>query len=142
MLKVEFCLNNLDGEDFTAPAFAEWRLLGGPSTSTQMNMMNGRIDRRTCYAYYLDTETPGYFRIEPASVIVDGEWLLTEPQEVIVLPNPTEIRQDPEGADSFDEFQHPFFSDDFFDSFGWPDQLRIQPDSLRQPRRKRITKRI
>jgi hypothetical protein len=165
---VRFDLENINGSDFHFPDFAGFQV-NGPSVSTQMNIVNGQVNQRTSYTYYLEPLDIGEYYIEPASVETEAGFLETEPVPIQVYPNPDNIIQPPspssrqpflnfgnpwmdgdtDGRSPFgrDPFGNDFFNDRFFEDFfqGMPGlQMPALPprDSLLQHPKKRKTTRI
>jgi len=150
--EVRFILENAQGSRFTPPPFRDFRIRSGPSQSTSIQIVNGRMSRQQSYTYLLEPTQPGLFWIDPASIEVEGQVLETQPLEVFVLPNPEGIVRPPRPRNGMDPFPFPFFEDDFWKNPPWEnllpplDSLLPPPaDSLPPPspkRRKRKTIRI
>lgn len=111
-LQVSFQLENAEGDDFTAPSFDGFHLVAGPNISTSYSMVNGEVSRSATYSYYLEPLDVGNYFIEPAAVRVADRVLETEPVEVLVLPNPDGLIQQPEPFRQQFEFR--------FEDFGLP----------------------
>lgn len=142
--QAQFCLKNASGDNFTPPIFTDFQVVGGPSISTNMSIMNGKVNQKQCYTYLLEGKTEGLYYLEPATIEVDGSVLSTQPLEVIVLPNPDGIRQQPQRNNPMDELNQ--WRDSFFDgfNFSWPSLPPMAPpsDSSRVRKKKRKTTRI
>jgi hypothetical protein len=93
---VSFTLENAEGANFMPPAFDEFEVASGPNTSSSMSIMNGQVSQKVTYTYYLRPRDIGNYFIEPASIESDEGVLETLPREVIVLPNPDGIIQQPQ----------------------------------------------
>jgi hypothetical protein len=80
---------NADGKSFTAPRFDNFTLVGGPfsSTSSSVQVVNGSMTRTVSnsYTYVLRADKEGSFTIGPASIVVDGDVVTSEPYTVTVL---------------------------------------------------------
>lgn len=127
-ITVTFSVENGKVDDFSAPNFADFNVVGGPSTSSSISIVNGVSSQSMSYTYYIEPKEEGIFYIEPASVEIDGKFLETPPLAIKVAPNPEGIIQSPEQQKSrtFDSiFEDPFFHNPFFD--------RTEP---RQPKKK------
>ncbi len=79
-----------DVDDFTAPDFGDFEVLGGPSTgrSYSMSVVNGRMENgvQISYTYYLLARTPGVYHVGAASVTLDeGKVLSSTPIDIDVL---------------------------------------------------------
>jgi hypothetical protein len=71
--KVSFVLENMRGRNFNAPDFGELTVVSGPSTSNEMQIINGRTTSKMSYVFGLTAKKPGIFRIGPASVNVNNK---------------------------------------------------------------------
>lgn len=158
--EVTFTLQNANGNNFEPPIFKDFQVMAGPNVSTSLSMTNGQVKQSVTYSYYLEPKDIGNYYIEPASIEADGKVLVSEPLEVMVVPNPEGIIQQPatrRGTFRFDmssPFGQDFFnSEDFFngDPFQHIEELRKQlfqglpplefqlptPDTLPQAKPKR-----
>lgn len=93
VFKVKFTLENAQGVDFAPPTFTGFNVVGGPSMSSSMSIVNGKVTQQASYTYYLEPKDIGNYYIEPASITVDGAVLETEPLQVLVVPNPDGVQQ-------------------------------------------------
>lgn len=115
---VAFSLENAEGTNFLPPTFDEFEVVSGPNTSSSMSIMNGQVSQKVTYTYYLRPREIGNYYIEAASIESEEGVLETLPREVIVLPNPDGIIQQPQPrSESFnfdmDGFNmSPFFGPD------------------------------
>jgi hypothetical protein len=105
--QVTFTLENAKGTDFSAPDFTAFRVVSGPNQASSMSIINGEVTQSISYTYYLEPTDIGNFYIQPASVDVGETILETQPVEIMVVPNPEGIKQQPEqrrdlGIDGFD----------------------------------------
>ncbi len=101
-LTVSFELENAPAQDFQAPLFEQFDIVSGPNMSSSFSMINGEVSQQASYTFYLRPRDAGIFYIEPAAVRIDDETVLeTEPVEIIVLPNPEGIIQEPEPLNHF-----------------------------------------
>ena len=62
-VQVEFILENAQGKGFTPPDFAEWTVISGPSTSTQVSIVNGLRSSAISYIYTLSPKKAGDLHI-------------------------------------------------------------------------------
>lgn len=131
-LIVRFVLENGSGAEFTAPKFEDFEA-SGPNISSSMSVMNGEVSQRIVYTFQLRPRDIGNLFIEPAGIVVDGEVLETEPLEIIALPNPDGIIENPE----------PMVNDPFRMEFDWPDFQfpfpELQPEEPVKKKKKRKT---
>lgn len=74
-VQVEFILENAQGKGFTPPDFAEWTVISGPSTSTQVSIVNGLRSSAISYIYTLSPKKAGDLHIGKASIQANGKTL-------------------------------------------------------------------
>ncbi len=106
VLELTFSIENIDGQ-FLPPPFDGFELIAGPSQSTMMSIINGRMTRSSTYLYYLKPLEAGSFMIGEASVKDKKTTYTTSPVQITVLPsedffenNPKPIKRDPGVQDS------------------------------------------
>lgn len=132
-LQVKFTLKNAQGEDFTPPLFEGFRTVSGPNFASSFSMVNGAVTQSVSYSFDLEPLEVGNYYIEPASIRVGEKVLETEPVEVMVVPNPDGVIQQPKTGMQLFEFR--------FDDFGFSP---MTPDSLppAQPLKKKKKRKI
>ena len=68
---------NARPSSLTPPSFADFRLLGGPSTSqsSSFSIVNGKTSQsiETSYSYVVAATKPGKLTLQPARAVVDGK---------------------------------------------------------------------
>ena len=64
---------NATGSDLRVPAFKNFKLLAGPSTSNSVSIVNGDVSRQETYSYIVLAQQSGVFTIDPATVKVKGK---------------------------------------------------------------------
>ena len=129
-LRVSFVAENAENPDFTAPDFGEWTVVGGPSVSTNMSIINGAVSKSQTWTYRLVAPGPGNFYLPPAT-LTDGDQVWeTEPLEISVAPNPDGIPQ-PRGATP----QRDFFGDFFQERPHATPRPRTDPRKTRKKRK-------
>lgn len=82
--QVSFTLNK-NGSGFQAPNFKGFTVLGGPSQSQSMNIINGQISNSLSFSFILQAGTAGKYTIYPASITIDGKKVSSNPIEVVVV---------------------------------------------------------
>lgn len=92
--EVKFTVENAVGK-FTPPDFSDFDIVGGPNQSSSFSMINGVVSRSASYTYYLQPREEGLFYIDVASVETDDKFLETPPVEILVVPNPDGILENP-----------------------------------------------
>ena len=82
--EVSFAVNG-NGANFTPPDFRGFQVVGGPNQSTSMEMINGNTTVSLSYGYELMAVSEGDFTIGPASIVVDGRRLTSNPIKIKVV---------------------------------------------------------
>jgi hypothetical protein len=83
--EVHFTLSGANGDDFSPPAFDNFDVLAGPSTSSSVQIINGVVSREMSYAYTLRPRKAGRLTIGSASIRVKGKKLSTKPLSIEVV---------------------------------------------------------
>src|SRR5690349_7781709 len=60
-------LENANGSNLKLPALNDFTLLGGPNTSSSMQIMNGSVSQSMTYTYTLRPKQQGTFKIGKAT---------------------------------------------------------------------------
>lgn len=71
-LRVDFTMNK-DGDNFNPPNFNGFRVLMGPSQSISSSWINGVRSYSKTYSYTLAPTAKGKFRINQATIVIDGQ---------------------------------------------------------------------
>ena len=71
-LRVEFTMNK-DGDDFSPPDFAGFRVLMGPSQAISSSWVNGVRSYSKTYSYTLAPTARGNFTIKQSSIVINGK---------------------------------------------------------------------
>ena len=82
-LRVDFEMNQ-DGDNFIAPSFSDFTIVGGPNTSVSNYWANGKRSFSKIYSYFLAPKKQGSFTIKPAAIEIKGETYKTKPVVVKV----------------------------------------------------------
>ncbi len=82
-LKVDFEMDR-DGDNFTAPSFEGFRVVGGPIQSMSHVWNNGQRSFSKTYTYFIQPKAEGTFTIKQAKVEIDGQVYKTLPVKVTV----------------------------------------------------------
>ena len=148
-IEVTFKLENAKGNQFEAPAFVGFDIVGGPNQSSSISIVNGATTQSVAYSYYLQPKEVGSYFIEPAFIEADGKTLGTEPIEILVADNPDGIIQSPKkksrdlfGDDFFNFQKDDFFGfpkDEFFNFPKMPDSKK-EEDSKKNKKKRKIYK--
>lgn len=78
-----FTIENASGTNLKLPALNDFTLLGGPNTSSSMQIINGTVSQSASYTYVLRPKRQGTFKIGRATVEVGGNTL--ESNEVTII---------------------------------------------------------
>lgn len=82
---IEYTITNSEVENIQLPTLQEFTLVGGPSTSTSMTIINGKSSSYVKYSYeYLANKT-GKFTIPPAKVAIKGRLLTSNSLQIEVV---------------------------------------------------------
>ena len=82
---VTFTLENAEGAQFRPPNFKNFKVVSGPSQSTQMSIVNGRMSRKMSWTYSLSAPKIGNFNVGTASVSANGKVLKTKTLNLEVI---------------------------------------------------------
>lgn len=82
-LRVDFEMNQ-DGDNFRAPAFSGFTVVGGPNQSVSNSWINGRRTYSKTYSFFLEPKGRGKYTIGQAEITVEGEIYKTSPIQVEV----------------------------------------------------------
>ncbi|MCB0456758.1 MAG: BatD family protein [Flavobacteriaceae bacterium] len=96
-LRVDFEMNQ-DGDNFTAPSFEGFRVVGGPNQAISNSWINGKRSYSKTYSFFLAPQAQGNFTIGQASIEVDGQVYKSPPVSVQVTAA-VEIPKDGNNAD-------------------------------------------
>ncbi|NUO02149.1 MAG: BatD family protein [Saprospiraceae bacterium] len=143
--QVQFTLENASGTDFRPPAFDEFDVISGPNMASSFSMSNGKVSQSVTYTYYLKPREVGNYYIHPASIKAGEKIIETNAKEVLVVPNPDNIIQNPDSRrqKSMDDWFNGF---DAMPRFDWPNRLELpvppQEERKAPPKSKKKTTRI
>ncbi|WGH74919.1 BatD family protein [Tenacibaculum tangerinum] len=84
-LRIEFSINKQGADNFKAPNFTNFKIVGGPSQSVSQSWINGKVSFNQSYTYILQPKRKGEFTIPSASIEIEGKTLSSNPVKVIVL---------------------------------------------------------
>ncbi|WP_420552232.1 BatD family protein [Tenacibaculum aiptasiae] len=84
-LRVEFTINKQGADNFKAPNFKNFKVVGGPSQSVSQSLINGKLSFSQSYSYILQPKRKGEFNLPSATIEIDGETIKSNPVKIIVL---------------------------------------------------------
>jgi hypothetical protein len=115
--KVEYILENAKDDNFKAPNFEDFDIVGGPSISSQMYIFNKDVSQSLSYTYLLRAKKTGEFVLPTASVNVKGATLKTEEVKIKVLATSDSEESDEDATMEEKQKSDDFFSNDFMSQF-------------------------
>ena len=80
-LRVSFEMNK-DGDNFIAPNFGGFRVVGGPNQSVEYSWVNGRQTFSKKYTFFIVPQKKGTITIGPAKIKIDNKIYTTQPISV------------------------------------------------------------
>ena len=86
-LKIEFSINKQGSDNFTAPNFANFKIVGGPSQSVNQSWINGKVSYALSYIYIIQPKNVGTFTIPAATVQYKGKTIKSNTVQVNVTNN-------------------------------------------------------
>lgn len=95
-LRVDFKMNQ-DGDNFMAPTFEGFRVVGGPNQSVSNMWVNGKRTFSKIYSYYLSPLKTGNLMIGQATIEIEKKIYKTIPVKVKVSES-VSIKKDPNDA--------------------------------------------
>ena len=95
-LRVDFKMNQ-DGDNFIAPTFEGFRVVGGPNQSVSNMWVNGKRTFSKIYSYYLSPLKTGTLLIGQATIEIEKKIYKTIPIKVKVSES-VSIKKDPNNA--------------------------------------------
>lgn len=93
---------NKQASNFRGPDFDGFRVLSGPSQSTNQSyqFINGKVSQtfQVTYTYYLQASTEGNFTIGPASLVYEGKTYTSNPLDIKVSQATSQPASPPQGS--------------------------------------------
>lgn len=93
-LRVEFTINKQGADNFKAPSFKNFKVVGGPSQSVSQSLINGKLSFSQSYSYILQPKRKGEFNLPSATIEIDGNTIKSNPVKIIVL-NAVDLPKNP-----------------------------------------------
>ena len=84
--RLTYTFVSMDPKDFRIPEISDFDILMGPSTSTQVSIINGTTERQSSYTYILMPKKEGTFTIAPATATVKKSQISSNALTITVLP--------------------------------------------------------
>lgn len=85
IFEVSYVLENASANDFQAPAFNDFTVMGGPNKSTSMQIMNGSMSSSLSISFSLQPKHIGTFTIPAATITTDKKQTLRSGKIVVTV---------------------------------------------------------
>ncbi len=82
-LRVDFEMNE-DGDNFNAPSFSDFTVVGGPNQKISTSILNGKMAYSKTYSFYLQPKKRGTLTVGQAEIVIDDKVYKTSPIDVEV----------------------------------------------------------
>ena len=82
--RVQFSVNKQGADNFQPPSFANFRVVGGPSSSVNQSWVNGKSSFSQSYIYIVEPTKEGVYSIGSAKIEYDGKVLKSNPIKITV----------------------------------------------------------
>lgn len=92
--RVEFSVNKQGADNFQPPSFANFRVVGGPSSSINQSWINGKSSYSQSYIYIVEPTKVGEFTIDAAKIEYENKIVSSNPVKITVTKE-VEIPKDP-----------------------------------------------
>ena len=92
--KIQFTVNKQGADNFKPPSFANFKVVGGPSSSVNQSWINGKTSYSQSYIYIVEPTKVGEFTIGPAKIEYKDKIISSNPVKITVTKE-VEIPKDP-----------------------------------------------
>ncbi|MDT8417014.1 MAG: BatD family protein [Lutibacter sp.] len=92
--RIEFSVDKQGADNFKPPSFADFKVVGGPSSSVSQSWINGKASYSQTYIYILEPKNEGEFIIEPATIEYNDE-IVKSNSIKLTVSKAIEIPKDP-----------------------------------------------
>lgn len=93
-LRIEFMVNKQGADNFEAPDFKNFKIVGGPSSSINQSWVNGKASYSQAYIYIIKPKRVGTFTIPSATIEYKGKKVTSNTVKVIVV-SASEVPENP-----------------------------------------------
>ncbi|WP_435260727.1 BatD family protein [Tenacibaculum sp. nBUS_03] len=83
--RVQYTINKQGADNFKAPNFVNFKIVGGPSQSVSQSWINGKMSFSQSYTYILQPKRKGEFDLPEASIEIDDKIIKSGTAKIIVL---------------------------------------------------------
>jgi hypothetical protein len=92
--RIEFSVDKQGADNFQAPSFSNFKVVGGPSSSVNQSWINGKASYSQSYIYILQPKKIGEFTISPAKIEYNGKLVASNSVKITVV-KAVEVPKDP-----------------------------------------------
>ncbi|UMB59456.1 BatD family protein [Lutibacter sp. A80] len=92
--RIVFTVNKQGADNFKAPPFTNFKVVGGPSSSVNQSWINGKASYAQSYIYILEPKKQGEFLIAPAEIEYNDKIIKSNAVKICVV-DAVEIPKDP-----------------------------------------------
>lgn len=92
--RVQFSVNKQGADNFQPPSFANFKVVGGPSSSINQSWINGKSTYSQSYIYIVEPKQEGEYTIGAAKIEYNGKTVSSDPVKITVT-KAVEIPKDP-----------------------------------------------
>ncbi len=92
--RVQYTISKQGGDNFKAPNFKNFKIIGGPSQSVSQSWINGKMSFSQSYTYILQPKRKGELTIPPATIEIEGNTVKSNTVKIIVL-DAVDLPKDP-----------------------------------------------
>lgn len=96
--RIQYTIDKQGADNFKAPNFTNFKIVGGPSQSVSQSWINGKMTFSQSYTYILQPKNKGEFNLPPASIEIDGETVQSNTLKIIIV-DAVEVPQNPNDPD-------------------------------------------
>ncbi|MBK9330150.1 MAG: protein BatD [Sphingobacteriales bacterium] len=101
---ITYSVENGDMQKFTPPRFEAFDTYG-PAQSTNVSIINGKMSKSVSYTYTLQPKRQGEFTIPPATAVINGSEMKSNPVNIVVTAPSKQSQQSQQYQDPFDAFR-------------------------------------
>jgi predicted house-cleaning noncanonical NTP pyrophosphatase (MazG superfamily) len=92
--RIEFSVDKQGADNFKPPSFADFKVVGGPSSSVSQSWINGKASYSQTYIYIIEPKKEGQFIIDAATIEYNNEIVKSNAVKISVSKS-IEIPKDP-----------------------------------------------
>ena len=92
--RIEFTVNKQGADNFKPPSFANFKIVGGPSSSVNQSWINGKASYTQAYIYIIQPKKIGEFTLAPATIEYNDKIIKSNSVKITVTKK-VEVPKDP-----------------------------------------------